>query len=137
MTISGHLARAHAANDERADRYDAWASRYQYRPCSARCCLRVVAGGRCVRYEPNRRGCICQRHWLDHARIWLTGYGPARRYVLTFEPYQLNSDDLAALVDDLDDLGLELMVIGHSPHNPGATFLCEVTSRPHKPGLAA
>ena len=96
---------------------------HDLRPCDARPCPRVAAGRRCIAGNNPQRRCICERHGhplFDHRRIWLDQAG---RHVFTIEPYNAAGDDLAALLEDLHALGLDVDLTGRSPWNPGCTFL--------------
>ncbi|MEV5711248.1 hypothetical protein [Actinoallomurus sp. NPDC052274] len=97
------------------------------RPSGAVVCPRVVAGKRCIAHNGTEL-CVCQRHYrlLDHARIWLDETG---RHVLTGEPYSAAGEDLADLITDMSELGLDVNLSGRSPWNPGFTLLIRITKR--------
>jgi len=108
--------------------YDQWDDRFAefgYRPSDATVCPLVVAGKRCRAWHDDD-GCLCHRHHgvLDHARIWIDRGG---RHVFTAEPYDTDSDELEALIADLHREGLRATFSGHSPWNPGSTFLIVIT----------
>lgn len=131
MSNTTDYDRLRRAAAETEERYASWAEA-RLRPSGAEICPRVVAGRRCVAFRSDGRRCICERLThpvLDHARMWLT---PDGGHVLTFEPYSLSTDNLAALAE-LSPLGLELSISGYSPWNPGATFLCTITKPKENP----
>jgi hypothetical protein len=49
--------------------------------------------------------------------------------VFTVEPYEADGEDVARLLRDLAELGLDATLYGHSPWNPGGTFLLLVHRR--------
>ncbi|MBM3675352.1 MAG: hypothetical protein FJW88_10475 [Actinobacteria bacterium] len=102
-------------------RYERWARAIGLRPSQAQRCPRVVAGLRCTAWR-SAAPCACQAldRVLDHARVWLRADG---RRVLSAEPYDVTSDDLAALLVCAIELGLVFSIHGASPWNPGATVL--------------
>lgn len=107
------------------------ADRYGLRLAGARRCPRVVAGKRCL--EGSRGACVCHEFYglLDHRRLWRDQQW---RYVLTGEPYDIATDDLAAFTEAMDALGLTVTVKGpaESFWNPGSTHLILVTGE-HNP----
>lgn len=109
----------HGMTRETENRYEMFAKNFGLRPSGAPACPRVAAGRRCRADDR----CICRRHWwaLDHGRCWLDGDGG---HVVTGEPYGFPADEqLRALLDELEELGVELHVDGQSPHFPGFTVL--------------
>ena len=95
---------------------------FGYRESKARVCPRVTAGKRCS----SRPDCVCRRYRrpLDHGRIWLDHEGKS---VFTSEPYSLNGEDIAALVSEMEELGLTVTLEGRSQWNPGSTLLLRIT----------
>jgi len=53
--------------------------------------------------------------------------------VFTTEPYDADGADVAALLRDLDALGLAVTFDGRSPWDPGGTFLMLVHQRGEEP----
>jgi hypothetical protein len=98
---------------------------YDWRPSTAPACPRVVAGKRCLTGTGDRL-CLCERHrhLLDHGRAWLT---PDGHGVMTGEPYDTTTEELADLSADLAPLGLRATVTGRSLWNPGYTLLIIIT----------
>ena len=102
-----------------------------YRPSKAPVCPRVVVGKRCVLYWGRSKSCSCQdrfgrRALFDHGRMWLDEEG---QHVLTAEPYGASGVEVAALVTDLVELGLDLRISADSPWYPGSTILLTITRK--------
>jgi hypothetical protein len=102
----------------REQRFKDW---YQWRPIHSRgdICPRRVAGKQCRHYR--HRGstdCICNRSYnrlFDHCALWKDENG---ELLFTTEPYHYYDSDLAALSNDLSELGLEAEVLPRSGWNP-------------------
>jgi len=114
MAEMNPAAQYRQAQDQRAAEW------HGLRPSAATACPRVVAGERCLASVDEL--CVCQLHHglLDHSRMWLDADG---KHVLTGEPYETTGEELAALVTDVTDLGLHVVLSGRSPWNPGNTLL--------------
>jgi hypothetical protein len=92
-------------------------------------CPRMVVSKRCHWHRDNNTAdCPCQRHRqiLDHSRAWIDKHG---NYVNTAEPYKFDGQQIAALVAELDTLGIELYVSGMSLWYPGNSVLLAMRAR--------
>jgi hypothetical protein len=112
------------------DEQTARAAKHRWRPADAATCPRVAAALRC--WAGTDRLCVCQRHHhaLDHARTW---QDPDDGLVLTGEPYDIDGDELVALVAECSALGLDVSISGRSMWLPGATILLTIRKRDTDP----
>ena len=99
---------------------------YGLRPSTARACLRVVLGKRCV--ASIDWDCLCQtvmhRQPFDHVYIWLDRDG---QHVMTLEPYDLTPRRIEELTAQMAGLGITVTVGDRSPWYPGSTTLLLLT----------
>jgi len=92
-------------------------------------CPRTIVGKRCRAHTAPDGLCICQKHHriLDHSRGWVDQHGA---FVHTAEPYSFSGRELADLVGDLADIGVEAEVSGESLWYPTSTVMLVLRKLP-------